>query len=108
MDIKTAINLVKSGPDVLSSQALWAKKRLAQAYGYFGDLPNHCFYIYKEKRLKVLETQQELGVEYPVCPFCKIEMRPVNYSHYYSEGSFAIWLCNCDLHKNATEQHDGY
>jgi hypothetical protein len=33
----------------------------------------------------------------PICPYCKENMTPLNHSHYYSEGSYAVWVCRCDL-----------
>ena len=47
----------------------------------------------------------------PVCPFCKAEMRPTMHSHYYSDGDYAIWTCNCDefpKEANADRWHMGY
>ena len=33
----------------------------------------------------------------PTCPYCKANMTPENHSHYYSEGSYAVWVCRCDV-----------
>ena len=47
----------------------------------------------------------------PVCPYCKAEMCPTMHSHYYSDGEYPIWTCNCDefpKEANSERWHSGY
>ena len=58
-----------------------------------------------EKLLKLMNSKK------PICPYCKAEMSPLNYSHYYSEGDIPFWNCYCDefpKEANADKNYGGY
>ena len=62
----------------------------------------------KEENKKLLELVQS---KKPICPYCKSELCPINYSHYYSEGDIPFWGCNCDefpKEANASNSYGGY
>lgn len=48
----------------------------------------------------------EEKVEMPVCPYCKVKMRPMDYSGYYDE--FPCWFCDCEEIPDAEEEHGEY
>ncbi len=74
------------------------------------DGVNEAMYI---KHLKEIIANLTSVIESgkPVCPYCKAEMCPTMHSHYYSDGDYAIWTCNCDeFPKEAVAErwHMGY
>jgi hypothetical protein len=54
----------------------------------------------KEKLIALEQT------EYPICPFCKSKMEPVNYQGYYD--TFSFWECNCLLFENGFKHVGAY
>ena len=49
---------------------------------------------------------EEKDIVMPVCPFCKVAMRPKHFHGYYE--SFAMWECNCDEIPGAEEVAGAY
>jgi hypothetical protein len=49
---------------------------------------------------------KEEKIVYPVCPFCKVVMEPVNFRGYYDE--FCYWGCSCDQFDNVEESCGAY
>ena len=42
----------------------------------------------------------------PVCPYCRTEMKPVNFIGYYDE--FHCWWCECSELPGAEKQRGQY
>ena len=40
------------------------------------------------------EKIEDVPVEMPVCPYCKVSMRPMYFTGYYDE--FPMWECDCE------------
>ena len=49
--------------------------------------------------------QVEAAVK-PVCPYCKVEMTPVNFEGYYE--SFSYWACDCETLPDAEKGYGNY
>ena len=61
-----------------------------------GGVGVDAFFLIEELEKKLNEITTELSKNLPMCPLCKKTMTPINFSHYYSEGSFPIWMCECE------------
>lgn len=42
----------------------------------------------------------------PVCPYCKVEMTPINFEGYYE--SFSYWACDCETLPDAETGYGNY
>lgn len=51
-------------------------------------------------------TMESKEVAMPVCPYCKVEMRPRHFRGYYE--SFYMWECECDKVPGAEELPGAY
>jgi hypothetical protein len=60
------------------------------------DGVNEAYYI-KDLKSIIAKLTSVIESSRPVCPYCKENMEPRNHSHYYSEGSYAIWECGCSV-----------
>ena len=73
------------------------------------DGVNEAWYI-KDLKEIIANLTSVIESSRPVCPYCKKVMEPLNHSHYYSEGSYAVWECGCEIFpdKIARDIYMGY
>jgi hypothetical protein len=51
-------------------------------------------------------TAEVKEVVMPVCPYCKVEMRPRHFRGYYE--SFYMWECECEKVAGAKEKSGAF
>jgi tRNA(Ile2) C34 agmatinyltransferase TiaS len=52
---------------------------------------------FEKMEKEILELKEKLSSGKPVCPFCLVEMKAIEYKGYYE--SFPMWECRCDKFK---------
>lgn len=52
------------------------------------------------------EKAEVAPVEMPVCPYCKVSMRPLYFKGDYDE--FPMWECDCERIPGAEDEYGVY
>jgi len=49
---------------------------------------------FEKMEKEIRELKEKISSRKPVCPFCLVEMKAIEYHGYYD--SFPMWECHCD------------
>jgi hypothetical protein len=54
---------------------------------------------------EIKELKEKISSSKPVCPFCLVEMKAIDYRGYYD--SFCFWECACEKFDKPDEKSSG-